>query len=162
MISTNSLAINSKIFLKSNLFNLKPKFAISNEKNWQLEIPKIDLVAKISEGVEMENLDCYVGHFEETHLVFGNVVLAAHNRGYKVNYFSRIKELEEGDLIIYRCGKIENKYEVVEERIIFDTNVNILQETKDNRITLITCVENIPNQRRVIIGFLKNRKEIYE
>ena len=106
MISTNSLAINSKIFLKSNLFNLKPKFAISNEKNWQLEIPKIDLVAKISEGVEKENLDCYVGHFEETHLVFGNVVLAAHNRGYKVNYFSRIKELEEGDLIIYRCGKI--------------------------------------------------------
>ena len=36
----------------------------------------------------------YVGHFENTNLLNGNVGLAAHNRGYPINYFARLKELE--------------------------------------------------------------------
>ena len=155
VIHQSTIAINSKIFFKPFLLKTNPKYAISNEKIWLLEIPKINLVAKISEGVSKENLDYNIGHFEETRLVFGNVALAAHNRGYNVNYFSRIKELIPGDVIIYKCGVIENKYKVIEEKVILDTDVDILNKTQDNRITLITCVEDIPNQRRVIIGILE-------
>lgn len=46
----------------------------------------------------------YVGHFENTNLLNGNVGLAAHNRGYPINYFARLKELEFGDEIIYKQG----------------------------------------------------------
>ena len=73
--------------------------------NWYLEIPKINLEAEISEGTDSENLNRYIAHFEETVRENGNIGLAAHNRGYKVNYFSKIKELEKGDKIFYTYNR---------------------------------------------------------
>ena len=57
VIHQSTIAIDSKIFFKPFLLKTNPKYAISNEKIWLLEIPKINLVAKISEGVSKENLD---------------------------------------------------------------------------------------------------------
>ena len=62
-----------------------------------IEIPKINLAANIVEGTTEEILNSYVGHFSETVCINGNVGLAAHNRGYPVNYFARIKELTENN-----------------------------------------------------------------
>ena len=41
---------------------------ISKEKNeiWQIEIPKISLIATIAEGTTKDILNHYVGHFEKT------------------------------------------------------------------------------------------------
>ena len=73
-----------------------------NEKfDWYLEIPKIKLKAKIQDGTDSDILNRYIGHFEETPKENGNIGLAAHNRGYKVNYFENIKELNKGDKIFY-------------------------------------------------------------
>ena len=36
--------------------------------------------------------------------------------------------------------------------IIKDTDWSKLENTQDNRITLITCVENVPDSRRCIQG----------
>ena len=49
-------------------------------KIWQIEIPKIDLVAPIAEGTSQEVMLDYVGHFENTSFWKGNIGLAAHNR----------------------------------------------------------------------------------
>lgn len=119
---------------------------------WKIEIPKIDLLANIAEGVSKEILDEYVGHFVDTSKGDGNIGLAAHNRGYKVNYFGNIKNLEIGDEIIYTYNGIEKVYVVNLKTIIKDTNWKILENTEDNRITLITCVENKPDLRRCIQG----------
>ena len=71
------------------------------EKNkWKIIIPEISLEAEISEGTSKEIMDKFVGHFEETTKISGNVGLAAHNRGYAVNYFANIKQLKENDKII--------------------------------------------------------------
>ena len=94
----------------------------------------------------------YVGHFENTNLLNGNVGLAAHNRGYPINYFARLKELEFGDEIIYKQCYETKKYVVNNITIIQDTNWSYLQDTEENTITLITCVENKPTQRRCIQG----------
>ena len=94
----------------------------------------------------------YVGHFEHTNLLNGNVGLAAHNRGYPINYFARLKELEFGDEIIYKQGYETKKYVVNNITIIQDTDWSYLQDTEENTITLITCVENKPTQRRCIQG----------
>ena len=59
-------------------------------KIWQIEIPKISLNAQIAEGTTKEILNEYVGHFEITSKEAGNVGLAAHNRGYSVNYFKTV------------------------------------------------------------------------
>ena len=82
----------------------------------------------------------------------GNIGLAAHNRGYKVNYFERIKELQIGDEIYYKYGNIAKKYKVNLITVIQDTEWTYLKNTQDNRITLITCLENEPKYRRCIQG----------
>lgn len=119
---------------------------------WYLEIPKINLKADIKEGTTKEIMENYIGHFEETKKDNGNVGLAAHNRGYKNNYFSRLKELREGDSIFYNYQGEIKEYLVTKHVIIKDTDWTYLEDTDENTITLITCVENQPEYRRCIQG----------
>ncbi len=97
----------------------------------------------------------YVAHFEETSKNTGNVGLAAHNRGYENNYFENIKKLKEGDSIFYSYQGNTREYIVKKQIIIKDTDWTTLQETKENTITLITCVENQPEYRRCVQGIEK-------
>ena len=127
---------------------------------WQIEIPKISLVACISEGTTKEILNKYVGHFEKTAKEEGNVGLAAHNRGYEVNYFQDLKLLKQGDEIIYKHNEFEKIYEVYKCRIIKDIEWEYLEQTEDNMLTLITCVENQPEYRRCIQA-IEKEEEIY-
>lgn len=126
---------------------------------WCLDIPKINLKANINEGTTKEVMENYIGHFEETTKENGNVGLAAHNRGYKNNYFQRIKELQEGDSIFYTYKGETKEYIVTKHVIIKDTDWTYLEETTRNTITLITCVENEPEYRRCIKGEEKIESE---
>ncbi len=126
---------------------------------WCLDIPKINLKANINEGTTKEVMENYIGHFEETTKENGNVGLAAHNRGYKNNYFQRIKELQEGDSIFYTYKGETKEYIVTKHVIIKDTDWTYLEETTRNTITLITCVENEPEYRRCIQGEEKIESE---
>lgn len=127
---------------------------------WQIEIPKISLIANIAEGTTKEVLNQYVGHFEESQTECGNIALAAHNRGYKVNYFKDLKKLEQGDVIKYKHNEFEKIYEVEKCRIIKDTEWEYLENTDENMLTLITCVENQPEYRRCIQA-IEKEEEIY-
>lgn len=127
----------------------------NTDNEWYVQIGKIELKAPIQEGTTKEILEDYVGHFEESPKNIGNVCLAAHNRGYKHNYFSRIKELKEGDEITYRYKDIERTYIVTKHEIIKNTDWSNLEDTEENIITLITCVENEPEYRRCIQGIEK-------
>ena len=122
----------------------------NTEETWKIEIPKISLIANISEGTTKETLNEYVGHFNITAKAEGNIGLAAHNRGYNVNYFQNLKSLEKGDEIKYTYKNFEKVYEVEKIRIIKDTNWEYLENTEENRLTLITCVENQPEYRRCV------------
>lgn len=125
---------------------------VNVEEIWQIEIPKINLIAPIAEGTSQEVMLEYVGHFENTEILNGNIGFAAHNRGYPINYFARIKELEIGDKIIYKIKNDTKEYSINLSTIIEDTDWSYLQETNENKITLITCVENEPSKRRCIQG----------
>lgn len=123
---------------------------IAQKTIWQLEIPKINLVAPIAEGTSANIMNEFVGHFEETPKNNGNIGLAAHNRGYKVNYFKELKLLEKGDLIIYTYNGNITKYSVNEIGIIKDTDWSKLENDKQDKLTLITCLEDEPEYRRYI------------
>ena len=112
-----------------------------------LIIEKIDLKAPVKEGSTQEVLKEYIGHMTETSKYDGNVGLAAHNRGTKYSYFARINELSKGDKIIYKTKFYERTYTVTSKVVIYDTDWSYLQSTKDNRITMITCIRDKPNQR---------------
>lgn len=118
--------------------------------NWYIEIPKINLKAPISEGTSTETLNTKVGHFEETAVEFGNVGLAGHNRGYEFNYFENLKKLKNDDEIIYTHESFVKKYKVDKIEIIKNTDWSYLEKSDDNKITLITCVENQPEFRRCV------------
>ena len=117
---------------------------------WGLSIPKINLKAQISEGTTKEVMDKYVGHFVDTGIIKGNICLGAHNRGYPVNYFENIKSLNKNDLIFYKKEDKTYCFKVETVTVIKDTDWTYLEETEDNRITLITCVENEPDYRRCV------------
>lgn len=82
----------------------------------------------------------------------GNVVLASHNEGSYAHYFEKIKELQNGEEIIYITNMGERRYKVCESKIIDETNVKVLEDTKENIITLITCVKGKRNLRQCVIG----------
>lgn len=119
---------------------------------WYLEIPSIDLYAEISEGTDAETLNRFIGHFEESKKESGNVCLAAHNRGYDVNYFARLKELEKGDEVFYFVNENEYKYIIDEIIVIYETDWTVIENTEEDRITLITCIENRDKYRLCVRG----------
>lgn len=112
-----------------------------------LIIDKISLNAPIKDGSTNEILSNYIGHIEDTAIYNGNIGLAAHNRGNEKAYFSRLNELENGDKIIYSTNYGDKQYEVVDKKEILETDYFILNNTKENELTLITCIKNRPNQR---------------
>lgn len=147
--------INSSLVLKTSITNpIKEEIIIESQyKNssiWRIQIPSIQLDAPITEGTTKEAMRKAVGHFEETGVWEGNICLAAHNRGYKYNYFQEIKKLNIGDCIKYTNQQGTKEYKVVTNEIIKETDWKYIQETEDNRITLITCVENMPEYRQCI------------
>lgn len=120
------------------------------ENKWRIFISKINLDAPIIEGTSKEVLRRGVGHFTSTSKWDGNVVLAAHNRGYKYNFFKEIKELEEGDIIVYQTEEQSRNYKVIENKIIEETDFSCLENTNENILTLITCLEDMPEYRTCV------------
>lgn len=124
-----------------------------NTKIGTLTIPKINLYnIDICESVELETLSKSIGHFENTNLYDGNVGIASHNAGTNANYFADINKLEKGDEIYYKTRNGTKVYEVEEISEIASTDWSKLKETKDNRITLITCISGKADYRLCVQG----------
>lgn len=152
-IQTNLLTL--MIFnLKNN--NVQAKSYVTEEKiyseteEWRLVIPKINVSAEIKEGTSGEIINNYIGHFGETPKENGNIGLIAASAGYKENYFENIKDLEEGDVIIYIKGNFKKEYKVITNVVIKQTDWSYLSSTEDNRLTLITGILEEPENRRCI------------
>ena len=69
--------VNIELVMPNNNILQEKEYA-ENKENWQIEIPKINLIAPIAEGTSMNIMNKYVGHFEETPKSNGNIGLAAH------------------------------------------------------------------------------------
>ena len=115
-----------------------------------LTIEKIGLKATVKEGSNKEILEEYIGHIENTSTYDGNIGLAAHNRGYEINYFENLKSIQKGDEITYKYNDFEMTYIVDTIEIIEETDWSYLVSQEKNKITLITCVENEPKFRRCV------------
>lgn len=112
-----------------------------------LTIEKIGLKATIKEGSTQEVLKNYIGHIEETSKYDGNIGLAAHNRFNQYSYFARINELEKGDIITYQTKYYTRKYKIDKKAVIHETDWGLLDNTKENKITMITCISDKKEQR---------------
>lgn len=118
-----------------------------------LTIPSISLTnAPVKEGTDMETLNNYLGHFTDSAYLEGNVAIAGHNRGYEKNYFENLDKVKQGDEITYQTKYQTKKYKVSEVKTIKDKDVYVIENTPENKITLITCVKNKGNLRLCVVG----------
>ena len=103
----------------------------------RLTIPKIDFSAVVVEGTDNKALLAGPGHLVDTPAPgdIGNSVIS----GHRDTFFRHIHELSKGDeVLVQRNGKIF-KYEVTEKKIVQPTDLSVLAQSKDKRLTLITC-----------------------
>lgn len=113
-----------------------------------LTIPDILLDnAPIREGVELSTLSETIGHFPSTSIYEGNVGLASHNSGSQGDFFKNLKKIKIGSEIFYQTNYGTKRYVVTTKKIINEEDWSYLQETEDNRITLITCVAGQKDKR---------------
>ena len=111
-----------------------------------LKIPDLDLTVKVYEGTDSATLAKGAGHFESTSFFNGNTAIAAHNRGV-ANHFGKIHTLDLGDTIKLTT-KLETKtYEVYSVFKISSDDFSVLNDSRNDIITLITCVRDQPDYR---------------
>lgn len=111
-----------------------------------LRIPEIDLKVTAYDGDTYEAMKKGIGHISSTSAWKGNIGLVGHNRGGD-DYFRDLKRLEIGDEITYKTNLGTKTYVVDSIKKINETDWSMLEYTMDNRITLLTCVEDVPSQR---------------
>ena len=109
-----------------------------------VEIDKINYKGLVYEGTSLDTLAKGVGHFEISAYFEGNVCLAAHNYN---QVWGKLYTLQTGDTITYNSFLGTKDYQVCSIKEIEETDWTMLEDTDDNRITLITCVYNKPNLR---------------
>jgi len=117
-----------------------------------LTVERLGRTINIFGGATMEAMDYGAGHFSFTGLNYGNVGLIGHNRGIRNGFFDFVRLLQNGDVLRLEIDGIIRTYEVFMTRIIYETDFSLLQQFGDNRLTLVTCVEYVRNQRRVVVA----------
>ena len=111
-----------------------------------LTIPKLNITVKVYEGESLDNMRNGVGHFEFTSAWDGNFCIAGHNRGVPAS-IGKIKDLVNGDEIIYETKYGTRTYVVYNKQKITDTDYSVLGWSDTNILTMLTCVEGVANLR---------------
>ena len=145
----NKLVDANVVITDSNYENItyEKEEKLENDLIGILKIEKIGLKATVKEGSNSKILKDYIGHIEGTSLYDGNICLAAHNRGNKYSYFARLNELKNGDIVKYTTNFYTREYKINSIKTIFETDLTILENTNENKITMITCIKNKRNER---------------
>ena len=115
-----------------------------------LTVEHLGNTVNIYGGATMESMNLGAGHFSFTGLHSGNVGLIGHNRGSRTGFFSFVRLLEYGDIVRLDIDGIVRSYEVFMKTIVDESDFSPLQQFEDDRLTLITCLEYVRNQRRVV------------
>ena len=105
-----------------------------------LVIPSLGIRYKAYEGTDSATMHKGVGHFPSTSAWNGNIGLCGHNRG-------SLKDLKVGDTIQYETSSGTRTYSVSYVGTIEWTDWSYLNATRDNRITIITCLADQPTKR---------------
>ena len=112
----------------------------------RLKIPSLGVNIKVYEGENLSNMKKGAGHFSSTSCWDGNVAMAAHNRGTN-SYFGQIHKLRSGDTITYETSLGKRTYVVDTVRQVTETDMSCLDASATNKITLVTCVRNVRENR---------------
>lgn len=129
---------------------------LNNYSTGSINMPSIGTKLPIVEGTSNQHLLSGATTFRPGQsITHGNYVLLGHNVGYQGMLFSSVPQLKKGDKITvnsYAHGKMmQQKYKVTEKKTIQASHGQVLDDTNERKLTLITC--DVPRQtpNRVIV-----------
>jgi sortase A len=102
-----------------------------------LDIPRIGLSVMVVEGVGSSALRRAAGHIQGTALPGepGNVGISAH----RDTFFRPLRNIRQNDVITVSTLLGEYRYRVVSTRIVSPSDVEVLDPTEAQVLTLVTC-----------------------
>lgn len=138
------------------------------EKNWNIEIPKIEVKAPIILNVDGNDETEYfmalqrgVAHLKGTKIPgqIGNVFIFGHSSylfydsGDYKTIFRKLDDVENDDEIIIRSNLDEYKYKVIEKKIINPNEVEVTREIIPGQqtLTIMTCTPPGTTFKRLIV-----------
>lgn len=121
-----------------------------------IEIPKIHVNLPIYHGTGEEVLEKGAGHLESTALPIGGLyrhsVISAHRGLPSAELFTRLDELELGDVFYIRVLDRTLAYEVDQISVIEPEELTLLQSERDkDLVTLLTCTPYAVNTHRLLV-----------
>ena len=118
-----------------------------------IQIPKIGLEKYLVEGVGESDLQKGPGHYPGTPLPGqpGNVAIAGHRTTYGAPFYN-LDALKPGDPIrITTLSGTVYTYDVTGSQVVSPSDVEVVDATKDNRLTLTTCNPRFSATTRLIV-----------
>jgi sortase A len=102
-----------------------------------IEIPAVGLATRVLEGSDARILGLAVGHIPGTALPgpSGNIGLA----GHRDTYFRSLRRIKVGDEIRLTTVAGTFKYRVVSLRVVLPNAIEVLNDTQQPTLTLVTC-----------------------
>lgn len=119
----------------------------------RIQIPAIDVDVVVVEGVTPSALRAGAGHYPSTPLPCedGNVAIAGHRTTYG-RPFHNLDLLQPGDEITLTTPIGACKYTVMEQTIVRPSDVSVVQNQGDSRLTLTTCHPKGSARQRLVIS----------
>jgi sortase A len=129
----------------------RPDFA-DGDAVAKLEIPRMGVSEIVVSGVGVDDLKKGPGHYPETPLPGepGNAAIAGHRTTYGAPFFD-IDKLKPGDDIVATTYAGRFVYKVTGSQIVSPSDVSVLENTPDDRITLTSCDPKYSATNRIIV-----------
>ena len=128
----------------------------------QLTIKSLSMNLPILKGTTNDNLLIGAGTMQENQVMgMGNYTLIGHHMQDKSLLFGPLLKIKEGAIIQLNDQEILYTYQVQTTKIVSETDMSVLADVGDNRLTLITCdVSSATNQRFVVVATLVEKNNL--
>ncbi len=119
----------------------------------RLQIPKIGVDKVVVQGVTLDQLKRGPGHYPETPLPGqkGNVGIAGHRTTYGAP-FGNIDNVQIGDEMVVTTLQGVFRYKVDSKMIVLPSDVSVLADKGDSRLTLTSCHPKFSARQRIVIS----------
>jgi sortase A len=117
-----------------------------------IKIPKIGVEKTVVQGVGVVDLKKGPGHYPNTPMPGqqGNAAIAGHRTTYGAPFYN-LDQLKPSDPILVTTVQGSFRYEVMDTQIVRPSQVTVLDNTPDNRLTLTTCHPRFSASSRMIV-----------
>ncbi|MBC1398889.1 class A sortase [Listeria fleischmannii] len=125
-------------------------------------VPSVDIKLMVLKGTNTANLLAgATTMLPDQQMGKGNYPLAGHHMRNESMLFGPLMNIKEGAKIYLTDLNTLYEYEVASTKIVDETDVSVLDDAGDNRITLVTCDKPTETtKRKIVVGKLTHTEKL--